>query len=53
MPKITKLKATQQAKTMITVVDKTDEDKPKNNKRKASTSPVKVRIESFDIKFSS
>jgi hypothetical protein len=47
MPKITKLKATQnddkESKTVITIVDKTDEEKSQVKKRKASTSPAKVR----------
>jgi hypothetical protein len=43
MPKITKLKATQNNDKIITIVDKTDG----NKKRKASTSPVKVRVSSL------
>jgi hypothetical protein len=47
MPKITKLKATQNDDKIITIVDKTDEDKLQTKKRKASTSPIKVRVLSF------
>jgi len=60
MPKITKLKATQnntnednESKPMITIVDKTDEeyvDKSHIKKRKASNSPIKVRLKLLKAK---
>jgi hypothetical protein len=49
MSKITKYlkpiqKDDKESKEIITIVDKTDEDKPPHvKKRKASTSPIKVR----------